>query len=115
MTQQLLPQVYELQQYCTAFTQSAINIVKTCFGCGQSCVVLYEHFGKIICILVQNKCRRADKIYVQKLYCEGYVSDYGFNRLTAGIISLLTHICICVVLNTLVHAQLTYGHQSPCH
>ena len=34
---------------------------------------------------------------------------------TAGIISLLTHICICVVLNTLVHAQLTYGHQSPCH
>ena len=34
---------------------------------------------------------------------------------TAGIISLLTHICICVVLNILVHAQLTYGHQSPCH
>ena len=33
----------------------------------------------------------------------------------AGIISLLTHICICVVLNTLVHAQLTYGHQPPCH
>ena len=34
---------------------------------------------------------------------------------TAGIISLLTHICICVVLNILVHAQLTYGHQSRCH
>ena len=34
---------------------------------------------------------------------------------TAGIISLLTHICTCVVLNTLVHAQLIYGHQSPCH
>ena len=33
---------------------------------------------------------------------------------TAGIISLLTHICVCVVLFTLVHAQLTYGHQSPC-
>jgi len=34
---------------------------------------------------------------------------------TAGIISLLTHICIPVALNIDVHPKLTYEHQSPYH
>ncbi len=32
---------------------------------------------------------------------------------TAGIISLLTHICISVALNIDVHPKLTYEHRSP--
>jgi len=34
---------------------------------------------------------------------------------TAGVISLLTHICISVALNIVVHPKLTYEHQSPYH
>ena len=35
------------------------------------------------------------------------------NASTAGIISLLTHICISVPLIIVVHPKLTYQHQSP--
>ncbi len=34
---------------------------------------------------------------------------------TAAIKSLLTHLCISVALNIIVHPQLTYEHQSPYH
>ena len=34
---------------------------------------------------------------------------------TAGIISLLTHVCISVALNIVVHPKLTYEHESACH
>ena len=58
--------------------------------------------------------------YVAQLRVDSFCPDVrgpadARQHCTAGIISLLTHICICVVLNILVHAQLTYGHQSPCH
>ena len=34
---------------------------------------------------------------------------------TAGIISLLTHVCISVAMNIVVHPKLTYEHESACH
>ncbi len=34
---------------------------------------------------------------------------------TAAIKSLLTHLCISVALNIIVHSRLTYEHQSPYH
>ena len=34
---------------------------------------------------------------------------------TAGIISLLTHICISVALKNVVHPKVTYEHQWPYH
>ena len=38
-----------------------------------------------------------------------------YTQITPGIISLLTHSCISVALNIVVHPQLTYGYQSPYH
>ena len=76
--------------------------------------MLYRQFGKVIVILKPEECEHArgmQTCWTSALQpCQLLPHEY-----TAGIISLLTHICICVVLNTLVHAQLTYGHQSPCH
>ncbi len=40
---------------------------------------------------------------------------YTLELCTTAIKSLLTHLCISVALNIIVHPQLTYEHQSPYH
>ncbi len=44
-----------------------------------------------------------------------YHHHYLQYQCTAGIISLLTHICTPVALNIDVHPKVTYEHQSPYH
>ena len=39
----------------------------------------------------------------------------GVLKHTAGIISLLTHVCVSVALNIVVRPKLTYEHESACH